>query len=175
MVRSAAWSLRRRMEKWYLRRPHPQRPPRTSATVSLRAGTSRSLRLRALVLARRIQGSSRLAAYRPGAGVRSPVLCPAEGRCEAGADSPDRSRRLPRGVLTFQTTPDLRIPAYVLLPKQARVRRLQSSSSTATTASTSGARKRSSPSSRSIPIWRRSSSSATAVRASPRSWRGAVT
>ena len=40
---------------------------------------------------------------------------------------PELIRRTDRGdyveeYLTFQTTPDLRIPAYVLLPKQARAR-----------------------------------------------------
>ena len=161
---------------WCRRRPHRQRPARTSATCIPSCRDKRIARLRALVPARRVQGSSRLAAYRPGAGLRSPVLCAAEGRCEAGADSPDRSRRLRRGVPDVPdhsrfADPGLRAAAEA----GADQRRLQSSSSTATTASTSGARRRSSPSSRSIPIWRRSSSSATAARASPRSWRGAVT
>ena len=36
-----------------------------------------------------------------------------------GGHSPHRPGRLYRGVLTFQTTPDLRVPGYVLIPKKA--------------------------------------------------------
>ena len=64
-------------------------------------------------------------------------------------------RRTDRGdyveeYLTFQTTPDLRIPAYVLIPKKARLPAPGILVLTATTASTSGARRRWWPSIKSI-------------------------
>ena len=69
--------------------------------------------------------------------------------------SPDVVRRTDRGdyieeYLTFQTTPDLRVPAYVLIPKKARPSPGWSCYCTVTAARMSGARRRSSPSSTNI-------------------------
>ena len=137
---------------WRRRSRHRRTPAHTSA-ISI--PSCRGRRIARHSSSHSSATSSRICATgsaRPGRG--SSITCSMRRR--KVDPKPELIRRTDRGdyveeYLTFQTTPDLRIPAYVLLPKQARTAAPASSSSTATTASISGARRRSWPSIRSIP------------------------
>ena len=91
--------------------------------LSVRPEAGRPLAVRAVVPAATFRSLERVAEDRARQSARAPVLRAASG-CADARDHPAEDRGdYVQEYLTFQTTPDLRVPAYVLIPKNAEAPR----------------------------------------------------